>query len=517
VWQDGAQGEFLMPEIVGGGAGLLDYDGDGDLDIYFVQGGDLRGAWAGANTDGNRLYRNDGHMQFTDVTEETGAAGQGYGMGLAIGDVDTDGDPDIYLSNVGPNVLLRNDGGTFVDVTEVSGTGDAGWGASAAFIDGDLDGDLDLFVTNYLDWNPDTEITCYSPLGGEDYCSPRNYLSPARDVYFRNRGDGMFENATKQAGFDAAEGTGLGVTHADWNGDGRPDLFVANDGMRDLLWISAADGTWDERGMERGCSLDDEGIAKAGMGVDTTDIDDDGDFDIIVCNLKGESDSIFRNDGRYFVDITGRTGVRPQTKHATRFGLGWEDFNNDGWLDLYEANGAVTRLAAPETDDPYAQQNFVLEGRPDGRYAMVSPSGGTRDQITLTSRAAAFGDLDGDGGTDIVVVNRQAPANIYRNIHPARGRWIELDVRDASGRPAIGATVTATLGGRKITRQTQRAGSYLASSDPAIHIGLGSEAHLKGIQVTWPKGHHRALGTLQGGARYRVTPTGTVGADVPQK
>jgi hypothetical protein len=398
--------------------------------------------------------------------------------------------------------MLRNDGGVFHDITEASGTGHGGWGASAAFFDADGDGDLDLYATNYLNWTPKTEVTCYSPLGGEDYCSPRNYLSPALDVFYRNRGDGTFEDATVPTGFNTASGTGLGVIHGDWNKDGHPDLFVANDGMPDLLWVAKGDGTWVESGVSMGCALDDEGKAKAGMGVDTTDIDDDGDLDIIVCNLIGESDSLFRNDGEYFVDITGRTGIRAKSKHNTRFGLGWIDFDNDGWLDLYEASGAVTRLSVPEGVDPYAQEDMLLRGGPKLKFKPVQPRGGTDETINLTSRAAAFGDLDGDGGIDIVVVNRDAPANLYRNIAASRGNWVRLQILNEAGMPAIGAVVSGTTGKRTITRPVRRAYSYMASNEPTVHIGLGEAPAVEQVRVRWPDGQITEHGRLEAGKTH---------------
>lgn len=506
TWKSGHDQAFLMPEIVGGGVALLDFDLDGDLDVYFAQGGDVSVAWntPSKNTATNRLFRNDGNLTFVDVTSTTGAGDSGYAMGVAVGDIDNDGDPDLYITNAGRNTMLRNDNGVFTDITEESGTGHAGWGASATFFDADGDGDLDLYATNYLDWNPRTELTCYSPLGGEDYCSPRNYLSPAIDVFYRNRGDGIFEDATIAAGFNAAQGTGLGVVQGDWNRDGHPDLFVANDGMPDHLWMATGKGTWVESGIAMGCALDDEGKAKAGMGVDATDIDDDGDLDIIVCNLIGESDSLFRNDGAFFVDITGRTGIRAKSKHNTRFGLGWIDFNNDGWLDLYEASGAVTRLPAPPGVDPYAQEDILLSGGPNLRFTPVLPRGGTRDTISLTSRAAAFGDLDGDGGIDAVVINRDAPANLYHNIASAQGNWIRLTILNSRGMPAIGATVSGTVGDRRIMRPVRRTYSYMSSNDPAVHVGLGGHRSLGSVEVTWPDGTRTKHGDLAAAAMHTL-------------
>ena len=506
TWQSGHDESFLMPEIVGGGVALLDFDLDGDLDVYFAQGGNVSTAWQtpSTNTATNQLFRNEGKLHFVNVTEATGTGDNGYGMGMAVGDIDSDGDPDVYITNAGRNTMLRNDNGVFTDVTEESGTGHSGWGASALFFDADGDGDLDLYATNYLDWNPDTELTCYSPLGGEDYCSPRNYLSPALDVFYRNRGDGTFEDATVSAGFNTASGTSLGVVQGDWNRDGHPDLFVANDGMPDLLWMATGKGTWIESGVAMGCALDDEGKAKAGMGVDATDIDDDGDLDIIVCNLIGESDSLFRNDGEFFVDITGRTGIRAKSKHNTRFGLGWIDFNNDGWLDLYEASGAVTRLPAGEGVDPYAQEDMLLRGGPNLRFTPVLPRGGTSDTISLTSRAAAFGDLDGDGGIDAVVVNRDAPANLYRNLASTQGNWVRLNVLNSNDMPALGATVSGSTGERRITRPVRRTYSYMSSNEPVVHIGLGGDQLLDGVEVRWPDGIVTAHGGLAAGKTHTI-------------
>ena len=509
-WISGALGEFAMPEIIGGGVALIDYDGDQDLDVYFIQGGDLLAARnaPASNPHQNRLFRNDGQFRFVDVTDETGTGDRRYGMGVAVGDIDNDGDPDLYITNVGRNTMLRNDAGNFVDVTEETGTGDPGWGASAVFFDADLDGDLDLFATNYLDWTPETELTCFNPLGGEDYCSPRNYLSPAIDVFYRNKGDGTFENATVDTGLNESAGTGLGVISADWTGDGYPDLFVANDGMPDFFWASNSGGQWSEHGMDRGCALDDEGIAKAGMGVDTDDIDDDGDLDLIVCNLTGESDSIFRNDGDYFIDMTARTGVRKSTRHATRFGLGWVDLNNDGWLDLFEANGRVMRSADTETHDPYAQHNHLLQGDQRGRFTMVPHALDSSDAQPRTSRAAAFGDLNNDGRIDVVICNRDAPAILLENVTNPEHHYVRIDVIDEHGRPDVGSLVELRLPDRTITRPVQRAGSYMASNEPTVHIGIGPHERYEALSVirpdgtrqTWPDAAHILNG------QFRIEP-----------
>ena len=320
-WISGAQGEYNMPEIIGGGGALFDFDNDGDLDIYLVQGGYLDND----AFESNQLYRNDGES-FTNISSESGTDDVGYGMGVATGDFNNDGFVDLFVSNVGKNTLLRNNGdGTFIDVTDEAGVGDDGWGASAAFVDIDRDGDLDLYVVNYLIWKQGLKLTCYNSKGVHDYCSPVNYMAPARDLVYRNNGDGTFTDLSRFAGLGSQFGTGLGILCNDYTGDGLIDIFVANDGMADHLWRNNGNWTFTDVAPLRGCALDDEGRAKAGMGVTSEDFDHDGDFDIIVCNLFGESDSLYRNDGDYFTDVTSTVGLRTATRHATRFGLGWVD------------------------------------------------------------------------------------------------------------------------------------------------------------------------------------------------
>ncbi|MHC4911313.1 MAG: CRTAC1 family protein, partial [Planctomycetota bacterium] len=433
----------------------------------------------------NRLFRNRGDGTFEDVSAGSGADVGGYGMGVATGDFDADGWMDLYITNVGPNTLLHNRGdGTFEDVSERAGVDDAAWGASAAFVDYDRDGDLDLFVANYIDWSIETDVRCSSVSGAPDYCSPMSYQAPAPDTLLRNDGDGTFTNVSTDAGVHAAFGNGLGVVCGDFDGDDLVDIFVANDQTANQLWHNRGDGTFEDIAMVAGCAVDDRGEAKAGMGVTTEDFDGDGDLDLLVVNLTSQSDSFFRNEGSYFFDDTARVGLGGDSRRYTRFGLGVMDFDNDGWLDIFHANGRVTKPATPDplrSDDIFAEPNQVFAGGPGGRFAARPPLPDIQ-----TSRAAAFGDVDGDGGIDILVVNRDGPAHLLRNVHVGGGRWLMLDVRHPNGAVAIGATVMLELGERRLRREVRTASSYCAANDHRVHFGLGSEARIGDISVRWP-------------------------------
>jgi hypothetical protein len=506
TWRSGHRdGRYLFPESIGGGAALFDMDNDGDLDAYLVQGGSLT---TPSERTSNIMLRNRGDGAFDDVTSTSGDAARppsspdAYGMGAACGDYDNDGDVDIYVTNVGSNVLLRNNAdGTWTDVTGDAAVGHSGWGASAAFLDYDRDGDLDLFSCNYLNWSSATEQGCYNNMGAPDYCSPNNYSAPAMDVLYRNDGppNYTFTDVTIHAGLDAYFGNGLGVVCGDFNGDAWIDIFVANDGMRNQLWVNRRDGTFMDLGLQTGCALDLEGKAKAGMGTHAADVDDDGDLDIIVCNLRRESDSVFINHGTHFSDETTRAGLRVITRSFTRFGMGWLDFDNDGWLDLYQANGLVMREDQQASDDPYAQPDLLFRGiaQKGGVFQEVQPRGGTKKLLIATSRAAAFGDIDNDGGVDVLVVNRDAPAHLLRNIAPNRGHWIMLRVLEEHARDAYGATVKLNVGGRIITRDVRAAYSYLASNDPRVHIGLGQAMKVDEVAVKWVDGTITSYGALQ--------------------
>ena len=307
---------------MGGGAALFDMDADGDLDLYLVQSGSVLDG--GKKDPSNRLYRNRGDGTFEDATAGSGTDVGGYGMGVASGDYDNDGDPDLFVTNAGPNVLLRNDGqGRFTDATAGAGVAGKGWSTSAAFVDYDTDGDLDLFVLRYINWAVASELQCFSLMGTPDYCSPRNYDAPLSSVLYRNNGNGTFTDVSQAAGLHAAFGNGLGVVVSDVNRDGRPDLFVANDAMPNQLWINQGQGRFEDRALVMGTAVDEDGTAKSGMGVDAKDVDDDGDEDLLVVNLDGESDSFFRNDGTVFQrrDRGGGPSLGEPSVHPLRHGV----------------------------------------------------------------------------------------------------------------------------------------------------------------------------------------------------
>jgi hypothetical protein len=505
--RSGHRDRFLLPEIMGGGAALFDMDGDGDLDAYLVQSGDVRTPTQKGS--GNRLFRNRGDGRFDDVTSGSGADAAGYGMGVAAGDYDNDGDTDLYVTNLGANVLLQNDGsGRFRDLTTAAGVAGSGWSTSAAFVDYDADGWLDLFVTRYIDWSPSSELECYSLTGVPDYCAPRNYDAPTSDLLFHNGRDGTFTDVSARAGLQTSAGNGLGVVAADFDADGRIDIFVANDGTPNHLWMNQGDGRFTDTALVAGVAIDMDGAPKAGMGVHAADVDGDGDNDLLVVNLDTESDSLFRNEGRFFVDDTAAVGLRTVSRRFTRFGTAMLDFDNDGHLDLYEANGRVGLQSERFSSDPYAEPNIMLRGVPGPRFEEVRPQGGTSSPLVAASRAAAFGDIDNDGGIDILVANRDAAPHLLRNVVPERGHWIAFRVVDEHGRDALGAELTATVGTRRVRRDVRAAYSYLASNDPRVHIGLGSATRIDSLGVRWPDGRRATFGPFDVDGVVTIRPPG---------
>ena len=490
----GADGRFWTPEIMGGGVALADVDDDGDLDAYFVQSGFPAGQ---AQSPGNELYLNDGRGRFELAGNPGDAADRSYGMGVAAGDYDNDGDVDLYVTNWGPNVLLRNDGsGRFDDMTAMAGVGDPGWGTAAAFLDVDGDDDLDLFVVNYLNWSPGSAQDCI-----RTYCGP-SADDATPDRLYRNNGDGTFTDVSASAGLNAAFGNGLGIAGADFNDDGRIDVFVANDGMANQLWLNdtGPDGVlrFRDEALLWGCAMDDHGFAKAGMGVASADFDDDGRTDILVVNLERQTDSFYRNARTHFVDETSRIGLGVSSRRFTRFGVALADFDNDGDLDMYHGNGRIDHSPEFEGDDPFAEPN-VLYRRDAERFEVVAPEGGTAGLLVHTSRGIAMGDVDDDGGVDLVVVNRDAPAYLLMNRVGQSGNWVRLRIVNRYGADAIGAMVRASIGGVRQQRTVRPATSYLASHDPRVHFGLGEASRVSGVEVQWPSGEIEAFGDFPAG------------------
>ena len=493
----GKQKRFWYPEILASGVLLLDYDGDGLLDVYLVQGGEI--AAEGGDSPGNRLYRNLGDFRFQDVTESAGVGDRGYGMGGTVADYDGDGDTDIYVTNLGANVLYRNEGkGQFTDVTTDAGVGDANWSTSSVFFDADRDGDLDLYVVDYLRWSIATDVECFSGSGRRVYCNPNNFQASLPDVLYRNDGDGRFTDISAEAGIHQARGNGLGVVAGDFGGDDRIDLYVANDGMANQLWINQGGLKFVDEGLSSGTAFNAVGEAEAGMGIAATDVDHDGDLDLFVSHLREETNTFYlRDTDHFFEDFTNRTGLGPTSYEFTGFGLGIIDFDHDGLLDIYVANGRVNYWdPINDPNDIYAESNQLFRGVGVLKFDEVAPRGGTASPVIETSRAAAFGDLDNDGAVDVVVSNRDAKATVLHNTIGSRGHWVQLAIRDR-GQYALHARVRIDAGGVSQWRRVERAYSYCGSNDPRVHCGLGSATTVDKVTVYWEDGSTSEFGPLE--------------------
>ena len=492
----GARGDFHIPEIMGSGVALLDYDNDGDLDVFLL---------GGAAPD--RLFRNrlseDGRLRFEDVTESAGLlASVHHGMGVAVADVDNDGDLDLFISRFGPDQLLLNQGdGTFRDAESGSGPGgaglgDPGFGASAAFLDYDGDGLLDLFVTRYNGFTVAGNKECRGPTGVRDYCSPLEY-PPLPDRLYRNLGGGRFEDVTALAGVDQAFGNGLGVVTADLNADGRPDIYVANDKTANQLWLNQGDGRFVDDALAAGAAYNQDGMAEAGMGVTAGDYDGDGDLDLFVTHIRGESSTLYRNDGAGgFEDVTAVEGLAAPSLAATGFGVLWLDYDNDGRLDVLAVNGHVTRPdAASRERFPYGQPNQLFRNTGRG-FVDVTAQAGAALRRAGVSRGAAFGDLDNDGAIDVVINDADGPAQLLLNQASAGRRWLLVRLLTEDGkRDAYGARAKLMRAGAvPLWRQVGTDGSYLSANDPRLHFGLGDADAVEALEVIWPDGSRQRFG-----------------------
>lgn len=498
VHDPGATDRYFMPQSMGSGCAFLDFDNDGWLDLYLLQdvGPESKSV--------NRLYRQVPGGTFQDVTAGSGLDVAGYNRGVAIGDVNNDGLPDVLLTQYGGIKLFLNlGGGRFEDITKTSGLLNPLWGMSAAFLDYDRDGWLDLVVVNYLDYDPQRE--CRAPDGRLDYCGPNSFRGVCSKL-FRNRGTSAssagtrtaavcFEDVSFASGLGRLPGPGLGVVSADFNGDGWPDIFVANDGQPNRLWINRGDGTFADEAVSRGVAYTAMGSAFAGMGIALGDINNDGLLDLFVTHLGSETNTLWKQGPRgQFRDDTRRSGLAISHGHGTGFGTLLADFNNDGALDLAVVNGRVVR-GGPAKDpslgfwETYAECNqfFVNDG--SGRFQDRSAANPALCGRWNVGRGLAQGDFDNDGAPDLLVSTIGGRARLLRNVAPERGHWLKVRALDPKRkRDAYGAEVLVRAGGRDHLRLINSAESYLCSSSPLAHFGLGGAATIDSILVTWPDG-----------------------------
>ena len=501
-------------EYMGAGAAWLDYDGDGHLDLYLLNGSAFdREPGQG---EPNRLYRGDGRGGFKDMTQASGTGHRGWAYGVAVGDIDNDGDPDMYVTNFGDNVLYRNHGdGTFEDITAKSGTGHGTWGTSAAFFDMEGDGDLDLYVGNYVDF-----VQAEVPRRGSErakpphcafrglqvVCGPRG-LKPAQDVLYRNDGDGSFTDVTRKAGMwlERSRYT-LGVVTFDFDNDGDQDVFAANDSVLNSLWRNRGDGTFEEAGLTTLSALDAAGNPQSCMGVDAGDYNRDGFLDLVVTNFSHDLNTIYKNvGGKFFIDESAAVGMSA-TAMELSWGTAFHDFDQDTDLDLFIANGHVyAEVDTIEIGSPYRQSNHLFASE-NGKFRDVSAQSGESLALKRSWRGAAFADYDGDGDVDILATALDDPVQLLRNDSSSQGHWLKLHlVGTSSNRDAVGARVTVTLGDERQIGERMGGGSYLCASDPDLHFGLGKATKADLVQIRWPSGKTTELRNVAADQRLTVT------------
>jgi hypothetical protein len=502
---NGMNGNFFYAEVIGSGVALFDFDNDGRLDMLVLQGVPLApGAAPSAPAAGctARLYHNDlvvgadgkRTLQFSDVTQASRLCSHGYGMGVAVGDIDNDGCPDVFITHFGaPNQLFHNNcNGTFTDVTKKAGVGgDGRWGASATFFDFDRDGFLDLYVANYVDYKVEANKKCYASTSLRDYCAPSSYKS-VPGILYRNLGNGTFEDVSVKSGITQAFGAGLGAMAVDLDGDGWIDLYVANDGSANQLWINQHDGRFKNEAEVRGSAVNGDGVAEAGMGVDIADFDNNGTEDIFLTHLTRERSTLFVNRGEgYFEDRSIEAGVAAPSVPFTGFGTAFLDYDNDGWLDIVAANGAVKQietLRAAGDPFPMHQTKQLFHSLRNGRFEEASAQGGAAFQLSDVGRGLAVGDLNNDGATDFVVNNNNGPLRIFVNDFASPNPWLGLRLLTGK-RDAYGARVEVRRkGAATLWRRVRADGSYLSASDPRVLIGLGDAAAIDALLVHWPDG-----------------------------
>jgi len=488
-----------QPETMVSGVALLDYDNDGWLDVYVVNGAKMTTLDKTGREHWNRLFRNKRDGTFVDVTEAAGVAGHGYDLGVATGDYDNDGDTDIFVAGLRRNTLYRNDGrGAFTDVTEAAGLARPDprygtlWAVAAAFFDYDRDGRLDLFVSNYCVWDPRSEPLCGSR-PAPDYCHPSQYEGLPSSL-FHNDGNGTFSDVSVPSGIRAHVGKGMGIGVADFDDDGWTDLFVANDTVPSFLFLNNRNGTFTESAFERGVAFSERGEPVAGMGADARDVDNDGLPDLFETALEAETFPLFKNDGGTgFEDVTIRSGVAVLSSARTGWGNGIVDLNNDGWKDLFAAcasvldPGGTFRQRVP-------QANVVFVNLKDGRFADGSGGAGTAFARPAVHRGAAFGDIDNDGRMDVVTTALDGPLELWRNVSPTPHHWLLVKaVGTRSNRDGMGARIKVVTASGAQYNHVNTAVGYGSASDPRVHFGLGSDTVVSELVIRWLSGKTQTL------------------------
>jgi enediyne biosynthesis protein E4 len=491
----GLEKRFIIEAKGGGGIAWIDYDNDGFPDLFLVNGSTFE-HWRRGDNPPSRLYRNNGNGTFTDVSATSGLTRTGWGMGVCAGDYDNDGNDDLYVTYYGGNTLYRNRGdGTFVDVTDKAGVRGHGWGMGCAFGDVDNDGSLDLYVANYVDVDieklgePGSAPNC-TYRGVATFCGPRG-LPGGRDILFRNRGDGTFEDVTEKAGIDRNAYYGLGVVMGDYDRDGNLDIYVANDSTPSALYRNSGDGTFADVGVEAGVAYSGEGQEQAGMGIDFGDYDNDGWLDLVKGNFSDDANNLYHNNGDgSFTDVPYPAGLGDLSWLLTTFGAKFLDFDNDGWKDIMFANGQTfPQMDRYKTGITYAERNLLFHNRQDGKFEEMGSSAGPGFAVQKVSRGLATADYDNDGDLEMMVSNMNDSPSLLRHERKNPNHSILIKtVGTRSNHDGIGTRITLVSPGLRQVDEVRSGGSYLSSSDRRVHFGLGAAAEIEKLELRWPSG-----------------------------
>jgi len=506
VHDHGGTGEKYYIETMGSGVCLFDYDNDGDLDVYFLQGASLPG-WDKDIILENKLYRNDG-KKWTDVTKKSGVGDKNYSIGCACADYDNDGDTDLYVTNYGPDVFYHNNGdGTFTDVTLDVGIDNPHWASSAAFFDSDNDGWLDLYVTNYVEFSIESNPWCGEPVQGERaYCDP-DYFEGVEDIFYHNDGQGNFSDWSVRSGINKARGKGLGVVPGDIDNDGDMDIYVANDKVMNLLFINDGLGHFTEKALFTGVGFNENGRAEAGMGVDFGDVNRDGWLDLFVTNFSGETNTLYLNEKNGFlVDATSRTGLGHPSINLLGFGTKFVDLDLDGWLDIFIVNGhVIDNIKLFNRDYTHAQQKQIFINQGNETFLDQTKSIGGDLLKPAVGRGAAFGDIDNDGDIDIAISNNNGKANLLLNEGKPKGHWIGFQLEGKTcNREAIGSKLKITTDSGIQVAWVNPAASYLSSNDPRVLFGLGPDEMVTSLEIQWPGSRKDLFENLTSNSYYRI-------------